>query len=60
MQKVMQALEHYQLYFLDSVTIGNSQASKAAEGTGVKVIKRKVFWMTHKMKPRSASSLTAQ
>ncbi|MDA5545312.1 MULTISPECIES: divergent polysaccharide deacetylase family protein [Yersinia] len=43
MQKVMQALEHYQLYFLDSVTIGNSQASKAAEGTGVKVIKRKVF-----------------
>ncbi|QHB30815.1 divergent polysaccharide deacetylase family protein [Yersinia canariae] len=43
MQKVMQVLEHYQLYFLDSVTIGNSQASKAAEGTGVKVIKRKVF-----------------
>ncbi|HHL2577361.1 TPA: divergent polysaccharide deacetylase family protein [Yersinia enterocolitica] len=43
MQKVMQTLEHYQLYFLDSVTIGNNQASKAAEGTGVKVIKRKVF-----------------
>nr|WP_139273617.1 divergent polysaccharide deacetylase family protein [Yersinia ruckeri] len=43
MQKVMQALEHYSLYFLDSVTIGNTQASKAAEGTGVKVIKRKVF-----------------
>ncbi|AHM76431.2 divergent polysaccharide deacetylase family protein [Yersinia hibernica] len=43
MQKVMQELAHYQLYFLDSVTIGNSQASKAAEGTGVKVIKRKVF-----------------
>ncbi|WP_145576174.1 divergent polysaccharide deacetylase family protein [Yersinia alsatica] len=43
MQKVMQTLEHYQLYFLDSVTIGNSQASKAAEGTSVKVIKRKVF-----------------
>ncbi|WP_145480254.1 divergent polysaccharide deacetylase family protein [Yersinia similis] len=43
MQKVMQALESYQFYFLDSVTISNSQASKAAEGTGVKVIKRKVF-----------------
>ncbi|EPB3977633.1 divergent polysaccharide deacetylase family protein [Yersinia enterocolitica] len=43
MQKVMQVLDHYQLYFLDSVTIGNSQASRAAEGTGVKVIKRKVF-----------------
>lgn len=43
MQKVMQELDHYQLYFLDSVTIGNSQAGRAAEGTHVKVIKRKVF-----------------
>ncbi|WPM84745.1 divergent polysaccharide deacetylase family protein [Apirhabdus apintestini] len=43
MQKVMQALENYRLYFLDSVTIGNSQATRAAAGTGVKVIKRKVF-----------------
>lgn len=39
----MQALEHYNLYFLDSMTIGNSQAMRAASGTGVKVIKRKVF-----------------
>ncbi len=43
MQKVMQALENYQLYFLDSMTIGNSQSMRAAQGTGVKVIKRKVF-----------------
>ncbi|CBG90900.1 putative polysaccharide deacetylase [Citrobacter rodentium ICC168] len=43
MQKVMQALERYELYFLDSMTIGNSQAMRAASGTGVKVIKRKVF-----------------
>lgn len=43
MQKVMQALERYDLYFLDSMTIGNSQALRAASGTGVKVIKRKVF-----------------
>jgi len=43
MQKVMQALEQYNLYFLDSMTIGNSQAMRAAAGTGVKVIKRKVF-----------------
>lgn len=43
MQKVMQALERYNLYFLDSVTIGNTQAMRAAQGTGVKVIKRKVF-----------------
>ncbi|HEM8559023.1 divergent polysaccharide deacetylase family protein [Citrobacter koseri] len=43
MQKVMQALERYNLYFLDSMTIGNSQAMRAASGTGVKVIKRKVF-----------------
>ena len=39
----MQALERYNLYFLDSVTIGNTQAMRAAQGTGVKVIKRKVF-----------------
>jgi polysaccharide deacetylase 2 family uncharacterized protein YibQ len=43
MQKVMQALERYNLYFLDSMTIGNTQAMRAAQGTGVKVIKRKVF-----------------
>ncbi len=43
MQKVMQALERYNLYFLDSMTIGNSQAMRAAAGTGVKVIKRRVF-----------------
>lgn len=43
MQKVMQSLEQYNLYFLDSMTIGNSQAMRAAQGTGVKVVKRKVF-----------------
>ena len=43
MQKVMQTLSHYKLYFLDSMTIGNSQAMRAAAGTGVKVIKRRVF-----------------
>lgn len=43
MQKVMQSLEQYNLYFLDSMTIGNSQATRAAAGSQVKVIKRKVF-----------------
>lgn len=43
MGKVMQTLSRYNLYFLDSMTIGNSQAMRAASGTGVKVIKRKVF-----------------
>lgn len=43
MQKVMQALGRYDLYFLDSMTIGNSQSMRAAAGSGVKVIKRKVF-----------------
>jgi len=43
MQKVMQTLSHYNFYFLDSMTIGNSQSMRAAAGTGVKVIKRKVF-----------------
>lgn len=36
MLKVMQALERYNLYFLDSMTIGNSRAMRAAQGTGVK------------------------
>ncbi|GDX07805.1 divergent polysaccharide deacetylase family protein [Buttiauxella sp. A111] len=43
MQKVMQSLGQYNLYFLDSMTIGNSQSMRAAAGTNVKVIKRKVF-----------------
>ena len=43
MQKVMSVLNHHQLYFLDSVTIGNTQAVNAARGTTVKVLKRNVF-----------------
>ncbi len=43
MQNVMQVLSHYPFYFLDSMTIGNSQSRQAAVGTGVKVIKRNVF-----------------
>ncbi|SLM61360.1 Possible divergent periplasmic polysaccharide deacetylase [Dickeya aquatica] len=43
MQKVMRAMSAYRLYFLDSMTIGSSQASRAAAETGIKVLKRKVF-----------------
>ncbi|WP_034918441.1 divergent polysaccharide deacetylase family protein [Erwinia sp. 9145] len=43
MQKVMRVLNHYNFYFLDSMTIGNSQSTRAAAGTSVKVIKRRVF-----------------
>ncbi|WP_338015682.1 divergent polysaccharide deacetylase family protein [Photorhabdus bodei] len=43
MQKVMHSLSGYNLYFLDSVTIGNTQATKAAQGTPVRVIRRNVF-----------------
>ena len=43
MQRVMGTLSHYQLYFLDSMTIGSSKATQAAQGTGVQVVKRKVF-----------------
>lgn len=43
MQKVMQALNQYSFYFLDSMTIGNSQSIPAAQGTHVKVVKRRVF-----------------
>ncbi|WP_319928910.1 divergent polysaccharide deacetylase family protein [Xenorhabdus santafensis] len=43
MEKVMQVLSNHHLYFLDSVTIGNTQATKAAMGTSVPVIRRNVF-----------------
>lgn len=60
MQKVMQALERYNLYFLDSVTIGNTQAMRAAQGTGVKVIKRRYSSTIRKMKRTSVCNLIAQ
>ena len=40
---MMQEVERYELFVLDSTTIGNSQARRAACGPGVKGIKRKVF-----------------
>jgi len=43
MQNVMQAMNAHSLFFLDSMTIGNSQTTTAAQGTHVKVIKRNVF-----------------
>ncbi|WP_425445212.1 divergent polysaccharide deacetylase family protein [Xenorhabdus koppenhoeferi] len=43
MEKVMQVLSRHHLYFLDSVTIGSTQVTKAAMGTSVPVIRRNVF-----------------
>ncbi|WP_208950124.1 divergent polysaccharide deacetylase family protein [Rahnella sp. ChDrAdgB13] len=43
MENVMQAMNAHNLFFLDSMTIGNTQSMKAAQGTRVKVIKRNVF-----------------
>lgn len=43
MKNVMNILNHYPYYFLDSMTIGNSQSVPAAVGTGVRILKRKVF-----------------
>ncbi|MDC9592811.1 divergent polysaccharide deacetylase family protein [Xenorhabdus sp. IM139775] len=43
MEKVMQVLSQSRLYFLDSVTIGNTQVTKAAMGTSVPVLRRNVF-----------------
>ncbi|OTA15402.1 hypothetical protein Xvie_02902 [Xenorhabdus vietnamensis] len=43
MEKVMQVLSHHHLYFLDSVTVGNTQVTKAARGTSVPVLRRNVF-----------------
>lgn len=60
MQKVMQALERYNLYFLDSVTIGNTQAMRAAQGTGVKVINGRCSSTIRKMKRTSVCNSIAQ
>ncbi len=43
MINVMQSLSHQKLYFLDSMTIGNTQASKAAGQFGVPVVRRNIF-----------------
>lgn len=43
MINVMQVLNRYQFYFLDSMTIGNSQSVPAAKGTNVRILKRNVF-----------------
>ena len=43
MQKLMKALEKHHFFFLDSVTTGKTQATKAAQNTNVSVLKRNVF-----------------
>ncbi|RJT49947.1 divergent polysaccharide deacetylase family protein [Rahnella variigena] len=43
MENVMQAMNAHNLFFLDSMTIGNTKSVQAAQGTRVKVIKRNVF-----------------
>lgn len=43
MKSVMKVLEEHGFFFLDSMTTSRSQATKAAEGTKVSVIKRQVF-----------------
>lgn len=43
MQKVMRALAGHPLYFLDSLTTGNSQSAQANVDVGVPLIKRDIF-----------------
>ncbi|MGC6389488.1 divergent polysaccharide deacetylase family protein [Ewingella sp. S1.OA.A_B6] len=43
MENVMQAMNAHNLFFLDSMTIGNTRSVQAAAGTRVRVIKRNVF-----------------
>lgn len=43
MDRVIKALNHSNLYFLDSVTIGNTQAAIAAKAAGVPSLRRHVF-----------------
>ena len=43
MQHVMASLSGSGFYFLDSVTIGSTKATQAAQGTPVRVLRRQVF-----------------
>lgn len=43
MRNVMSSLSHSNFFFLDSVTIGNTQAANAAKEFGVPVVRRNIF-----------------
>lgn len=43
MKRVMRVLEKHGFYFLDSMTTSRSQVNKAAEGTNIKILKRRIF-----------------
>ncbi len=61
MLKVMQALERYNLYFLDSMTIGNSRGDACRSGNGRESHQaQSIPRMTPRTKRISASSSTAR
>lgn len=57
MRNVMNSLSHSKFFFLDSVTIGNTQAAKAANEFGVPVVRRHIFLDNHQSEDETRAQL---
>ena len=58
MDRVIKALNHSDLYFLDSVTIGNTQAATAAKAAGVRFFYAGMYFLDN-VQNRSRNPTTA-
>ncbi|MGG4609112.1 divergent polysaccharide deacetylase family protein [Providencia sp. Me31A] len=57
MQNVMRSLSQSNLFFLDSVTIGNTQAGNAANEYGVATLRRNIFIDNHQSEEETRTQL---
>ncbi|HGN1707495.1 TPA: divergent polysaccharide deacetylase family protein [Providencia rettgeri] len=57
MQNVMRSLSQSNLFFLDSVTIGNTQAGNAAKEYGVPTLRRNIFIDNHQSEDETRTQL---
>lgn len=57
MRNVMQSLSQSNLFFLDSVTIGNTQAGNAAKEFGVPTLRRNIFIDNHQSEEETRTQL---
>lgn len=57
MRNVMNSLSHSNFFFLDSVTIGNTQAANAAKEFGVPVVRRNIFLDNHQSEEETRTQL---
>ncbi len=57
MRHVMSSLSHSKFFFLDSVTIGNTQAAKAASEFGVPTVRRHIFLDNHQSEEETRNQL---